>query len=200
MKAEEKLESSKNKEAYDLVDNKIMFSSQIKIKDDSLHSVLDSVDREIQFYRKRAGQVFFIGILVEVLILAGREKIVVPTKWPWLDSFIYSIFFVAVAIIGIALGSEYMNRIHKLKDSRNNLFEKLGITNIYTKIGGARLSEIEVLYVVLTFLSSGGIIITWLNESSDHGFNFLFWFNIILGFLGLLYVLCKLVVWILFKR
>jgi hypothetical protein len=74
-------------------------------------TILQAVDREIDFYRKRSGQVFFFSLLVEVLILAGREKILLPERWPLLQPTVYSILFIAVAAIGIALGAEYRGRI-----------------------------------------------------------------------------------------
>src|SRR5438270_12653014 len=79
-------------------------------------TVLQAIDREIDFYRKRSGEVFFFGLLVEVLILAGREKVVLTATSPLAQPIVYSIMFVAVAAIGIALGSEYRSRIRLLKD------------------------------------------------------------------------------------
>jgi hypothetical protein len=50
--------------------------------------ILEAIDREIAFYRRRAGQVFFLGLTVEVLILTGREKMVVPAAWPWIRPYL----------------------------------------------------------------------------------------------------------------
>lgn len=80
--------------------------------------VLEAIDREIAFYRSRAGQVFFLGLTVEVLILAGHEKIVVPAAWPWIRPLSYGVLFIAVAALGILLGREYRDRIHRLKSAR----------------------------------------------------------------------------------
>ena len=89
-------------------------------------SVLQSIDAEISFFRRRSGQVYFFGLLAEALILVGREKIILSrgtddSSWtapPWTDPLIQSVFFVAVAVIGIMLGSEYRRRISFLKLSR----------------------------------------------------------------------------------
>ena len=83
--------------------------------------ILEAIDREIAFYRRRAGQVFFLGLTVEVLILAGRERIVVPAAWPWIQPLSYGVLFIAVAAVGILLGREYRGRIHVLKRERKKL-------------------------------------------------------------------------------
>jgi len=136
-------------------------------------AVLRALDREIAFYRKRSGQVFFFGLLVEVLIIAGKETIVFveqipnlagPEKIPTLAGrVVYSILFIAVAAVGIALGAEYRRRIRILKDSRAKVLQELGFEFVYPSASDQGLSEIQVLYVVLVLLSSGGIILVWLN-------------------------------------
>lgn len=78
-------------------------------------SVLESIDRELDFYRKRAGQVFFFGLLTEVLILAGKEEILLGNRWPVLRPALYTLMFVLVAYTGYRLGNEYKVRIHTLK-------------------------------------------------------------------------------------
>ncbi|MFZ5449351.1 MAG: hypothetical protein ACOZFS_12005 [Thermodesulfobacteriota bacterium] len=134
--------------------------------DENIEHVLQAIDRELSFYRRRAGQVFFLGLLLEVLILAGKEQIAIKIPWVGIRPFVYSIFFIAVAFIGIALGYEYRNRIHILKEARNRIIirYKLDDIDIYPKTGGIIISEIVMLYVVLSSLSTCGIIIVWLNE------------------------------------
>lgn len=128
-------------------------------------AVLRGLDREIAFYRKRAGEVFFFGLLVEVLILAGKEKIFFVETIPTLAGLVvYSLLFIAVAAVGIALGAEYRRRIRILKDSRAKVLQKLGFEFVYPSATDQGLSEIQVLYVVLVLLSSGGIILVWLNH------------------------------------
>lgn len=123
-------------------------------------SVLEALDRELDFYRKRAGQVFFFGLLVEGLILAGKEQVLLGNRWPWVRPITYTLMFIAVAAIGTTLGSEYRARIHTLKDSRLRLLKDLKHHNVYP--ADRRISEIKVMYVVLWFLSSVGVILVWL--------------------------------------
>jgi hypothetical protein len=160
-------------------------------------AVLEAVDQEVAFYRKRAGEVFFFGLLVEVLILAGREKISPPETGPLVNRPTYSILFIAVAAIGIALGSEYRRRIRLLKDNRARILSNLGFEFVYPSKQDQNLSEIQVLYVVLAFLSSGGIILVWLKlvigeERPSRGF----WVFILIGGVGLLYSALKVVQWL----
>ncbi|MDH5186772.1 MAG: hypothetical protein OEW70_06885 [candidate division WOR-3 bacterium] len=139
-------------------------------------SLLEALDREIAFYRNRAGKVFFYGLIVEFLILAGRETIKVPSKWVWMQPTAYTLLFIAVAAVGIALGWEYRNRIHILKDRKMNLLEIIKGEHVYVPKGSQALSEIEVLYVVLVFLSSSGIFLVWFNALVNGGNrSWLFW-------------------------
>ena len=118
---------------------------------------IEAIDREIAFYRRRAGQVFFLSLTAEILILAGRERIVVPRAWPWIQPLSYGLLFMAVAAFGILLGREYRSRIHVLKSERKERVD------FDAPSGGLILSEIEMLYVVLVFLSSSGLVLVWLN-------------------------------------
>ena len=164
-------------------------------------NILKAIDREIGFYRRRAGQVFFFGLLVEGIIIAGREKVFAETAISWVQPLIYSILLAAVAAVGIALGSEYRRRIHFMKDSRVELLEKLHYNFIYPTEADQKLSEIQVLYVVLTFLSSAGITLVWLKPlCSEIPLDFFYYipFSIFLliGVSGLLYSMWKLGGWL----
>lgn len=173
--------------------------------------LLDAIDREIAFYRHRAGQVFFVSLAVEVLILAGREKIVVPKTEPWIQPLTYGMLFVAVAVFGILLGREYRDRIHKLKAERRKK------ADFDPPSGGFTLSEIEMLYIVLVFLSSAGLILVWVNAlkitlppnegalnqevelwdlNKASPFWGLFWSFVALGGFGILWVSWKILRWL----
>lgn len=155
-----------------------MSEAEIAPGDLSVNSraVLEAVDRELAFFRRRAGQVFFLSLLIEVLILGGRESIAVQPVQPWIKPLSYSILFIAVATVGIVLGREYRARIHVLKHYRSGIIRELVKEDTHPPIGGLRLSEIEMLYVVLVFLSSCGIILVWLNGlDTQEDFPPLFW-------------------------
>lgn len=163
-------------------------------------AAIEAIDREVEFYRKRAGQVFFFSLLVEVLILAGRESIQAPELWMWLKPLLYSIMFIAVAAVGSALGAEYRRRIHILKNHRSGMMHTLAQGAAYPRTGGLKLSEIEMLYVVLVFLSSGGLVISWLrvmnvDEPLTTVFWWMFWFFQLLAACGLGWVAWKSVAW-----
>lgn len=123
-------------------------------------SVLESLDRELGFYRKRAGQVFFFGLLAEVLILAGKERILLGDRWPILRPLIYSVMFVMVAYFGRRFGTEYKDRIHTLKRNRQELLKNLGYEIDYPR--DRPLSEIKSINFILGFLSIIGIVLVWL--------------------------------------
>ena len=129
---------------------------------DLFQTVLESIDREIAFFRRRAGQVFFFGLLVEAFILTGKGKITMPENWTWQRPYLGTLFFLAVLAVGVSLGSEYRRRIRFLKKRRRVLFINYDLGNVYPDLEKQILSEIEVLYVSLFFLSSAGILISWL--------------------------------------
>jgi hypothetical protein len=175
-------------------------------------SLLEGIDREVAFYRHRAGQVFFYGLLVEILILAGQEKesILIPDLASWVVPLVYSVLFLAVVTIGITLGSEYRQRIRILKDARVELLEKLKYLNIYPSDAEQKVSEIQVLYVVLIFLSSCGSILVWMNSLNSPGnnqmclnlpvdnkiaFYLLFCIFVVLGLVGVVYSIYRVVKW-----
>lgn len=150
--------------------------------------ILEALDREIAFYRRRSGQVFFFGLLVEAFILAGREQVFLKEEgWEVQRAIIYTIFFIAVAAVGIFLGSEYRRRIHKLKKSRLELFKELGKPNLYPTDKDQWLSEIQVLYFVLTFLSSTGIVLVWVKGYKVQLILYIFVAIVCLVFLALIF-------------
>jgi hypothetical protein len=127
-------------------------------------SVLESIDRELDFYRKRAGQVFFFGLLAEILILAGKERILLGDRWPALRPALYTLMFGLVAYTGYRLGNEYKVRIHTLKHSRRNLLEDQNYKTEYPI--GRDLSEIKFINFILVSLSIIGSILVWLTYVS----------------------------------
>ena len=70
-------------------------------------AILESVDRELAFFRRRSGQVYFLGLSAEAAILVGGRQLPAPPSWDWLASLGASLFFYAVAVAGIILSSEY---------------------------------------------------------------------------------------------
>lgn len=118
--------------------------------------VLGSVDNEIAFYRRRAGQVFFLGVSAEAVIFAGASQISVPEASALGGRVVYYLFFSAVAAVGIFLGLLYQHRIRELKRKRDDLVESASFPRMYPSISSWQ-SEILVLCVSLVFLSCVGV-------------------------------------------
>jgi len=70
-----------------------------------------------------------------------------------------------VAAIGIILGREYRARIHSLKNNRTVLLRQMKYEDQYPD--NRNVSEIRVMYFVLVFLSSVGIILVWLTFAGN---------------------------------
>jgi len=123
--------------------------------------ILDSIDREIDFLRKRSGYIYFFLFLVEGLFLVGDRKLVFPIEWDLISRVVNSILFAAIGFIGRYLGVEYRDRIHQLKDNRKKVLENCGYKDVYPHSKKKR-SEIKTLYWLLFFLSGAGVLITLL--------------------------------------
>lgn len=168
---------------------------------EATNAALEAVDRELAFFRRRAGQVFFLSLLVEAVILTGQEELAISFRTSWASPFALSVMFAAVAIVGSSLGAEYRARIHKLKKARLGLTRRLTAGNdLYPRTGGLRLSEIQMLYVVLVFLSSAGVVLVWqhaISEGAERSVPFEFVFRAcnFLASLGLLWAIQMLLIW-----
>jgi len=123
---------------------------------------LSSIDRELAFYRKRSGQVFFIGMSLEVAILLGQQRMPGHPVWPWLAPFTITVLFYAVAAGGIVLGSEYRRRIRHIKNSRTRLLAAHAVGNPFPSDREEKVSEIQVLYVALISSSALGSLVAWI--------------------------------------
>lgn len=121
-----------------------------------LEPLLNSIDREIAFYRRRSGQVFFLGVSSEAAIVVGAYQLKVQYYWEHLESILLCYYFFAVAFVGIILGLEYRRRIRYLKENRANLI-KMGDYDksqlIYPSSDQQVVSEIQVLICTLTSIS-----------------------------------------------
>lgn len=130
----------------------------------ALSPVLDSLDREIAFYRHRAGQIYFFGLLAEVAIIIGKEEIELSGLPSWVNPAVSTFFFIAVALVGTILGSEYRRRIRFLKTRRDMFLRSFLNRLTFPHLKQETISEIQVLYFVLGSMSSMGIFISWLKE------------------------------------
>jgi hypothetical protein len=122
----------------------------------TLVQYLESIDREIAFYRRRSGQVFFLGVSSEAAIVVGAYKLEVKYFWKFLEPLAVSYFFFAVAFVGIILGLEYRRRIRILKKNRADLIERGYYDKnhlIYPSFDEQVVSEIQVLIWTLIFTS-----------------------------------------------
>jgi len=125
--------------------------------------VMEAIDREISHYRKRVGQVFFYGFLLEVLIIGGEKKILLSGVDPTAKVIVYTIFFAAIPMIAALLGHEYLSRIRMLKQSRESLLRSFSLENVFPNGQDHFVNEIWTLWSVLAVLSAAGASIFWLN-------------------------------------
>jgi hypothetical protein len=137
---------------------------------DLFRSALESVDRELAFYRSRSGQIYLVALSAEALIIVGREQIKIENVALWMVPLIVSLAFLAVAVVGTVLGAEYRRRIRQLKRSRKDLCELALRRDIHPSSEERRVSEIGVLYFVLWFTSVGGCVIAWLRTFPNRRF------------------------------
>ncbi len=90
-----------------------------------LRTAVESVDRELAFYRSRSGQIYLVALSAEALIIIGKEQLKFENPQPpgWMVPLVTSLAFLGVAVVGTVLGAEYRRRIHQLKENRKDLVE-----------------------------------------------------------------------------
>jgi hypothetical protein len=130
---------------------------------ETVRTAIESVDREIAFYRSRSGQIYLFALSAEALIIVGREKLDIDKAEAWVSPLLASLAFISVAVVGTVLGAEYRRRIHDLKRNRTDLLSKL---NLYP--AKRLVSEIQVLYYVLWLTSAAGCGIAWLRAYPEN--------------------------------
>lgn len=129
-----------------------------EMESDPLQALVQSIDRELAFYRSRSGQIYLVSLTAEALLIVGREQISVKDAPLWMAPLILTVAFLAVAVVGTVLGAEYRRRIHTLKASRATLVGD----SVHPASADRRISEIQVLYFVLWLTSTGGSVVAWL--------------------------------------
>ncbi len=125
--------------------------------------LIEAIDRELSHYRKRVGQIFFFGFFLEVLVLGGKEKILLGGVSETEKAIIYTLLFLTIPSIALLFGREYLSRIHMLKESRNSFLELFGLNDVFPISRHHRVNEIHTMTGVLVSLSLAGIIIFWVN-------------------------------------
>jgi hypothetical protein len=73
--------------------------------------------------------------------------------------------YYAVAAAGIVLGSEYRRRIRFIKNTRAQLFVGRPVGSPFPTEHDEKISEIQVLYVVLISSSMLGSVVAWIYAS-----------------------------------
>ena len=121
---------------------------------------IEALDREIAHYRKRAGQIYFFGFLLEVMILGGKESIQLGDIGNLYIAIIYTILFLSILAAAYYFGDVYWARISNLKKNRSTVLTDAKLTDMYQ---GETKNEIKSLSWLLLCLSLAGIVIIWLN-------------------------------------
>ena len=135
----------------------------------SAKDILESLDREVHYYRTRLNQFFAYALTAQVLVATGVSTI--PLKGPIIGSIIYTLFFLLIAVISTFFRTTYVKRIHFLKKKRNKLMEKSGFGKYKPfgpggVMGGSKDAfRPSYLYLVSVWaLSIIGVFIAWFSK------------------------------------
>lgn len=131
------------------------------MKVESQH-VLESIDRELAFYRKRVGEVIFFALAVDVAIVTGDKTLPIAESYPLVAAVAMSLLFLVVALAAFVLGREYSERIHHLKNTRIDLVKE-GYGDVFPQRGRRHVSEIGTLVLLVSILSIAGIFLAWVD-------------------------------------
>src|SRR5437763_17129712 len=81
-----------------------------------LRIAVESVDRELAFYRSRSGQIYLVALSAEALIIIGKEQLKFENPQPpgWMVPLVTSLASPGGAVVGTVLGAEYRRRINQM--------------------------------------------------------------------------------------
>lgn len=131
--------------------------------------LLESLDREIAYYRGRLSWLFTYSLAVQLVVASGSVSI--SFSMPWVRRTVYSTFFVAIAIFATLIRNSYVARVYMVRKARKELVEAAGYPDPYVGPGGhvtktkRVLSPSKIYLLTLWSLSALGILIAWLGGS-----------------------------------
>ena len=134
-----------------------------KNKEDILYinNVIESIDRELDFYRKRVFTVYSSIVTLQVLLITGQQ--VIKLFVPLWTNIAYSVVFVLLVIFVALFNASYKQRIYDLRHAKINLCNKAGYQGVFPEPGGSHSPSPSKLYVsTIALISALGLTIIWL--------------------------------------
>lgn len=81
--------------------------------------LLESMDKELKYYRNRMFAVFSYAIGLEILVITG--KITIRSQFPTLTNIAYSVLLMIIVFFVFRFQDSYRIRIHRIRWEKNNL-------------------------------------------------------------------------------
>jgi len=131
--------------------------------------VLESLDREIYYYRSQLTWLFTYSLAAQVLLLTGLRTL--PLSNRTLAKIIYSSLFMLIAVVSTLFRNAYIKRIYFLRSRRNELVEHAGFEVFYDPGGvmaGSKSSlSPSALFLICVWAFSGlGVAVVCLGNIS----------------------------------
>jgi hypothetical protein len=125
--------------------------------------VISSVEKEIDFYRKKQMLVYGMAIAAQVVVITGQQRVSVAN--PSLASWIYTLFFLLIAPLSCILAYSYARRVYHLRDQRIRLIKDAGFKNVFQSHRDTPKPSPSWLYLSsISLLSLVGTLWVWMGQ------------------------------------
>jgi len=132
--------------------------------------LLESLDREIAYYRGRLSWLFTYSLAVQLVV--ASSSISVSFTPPIVKRITYSAFFIIIGVLATLIRNSYVARVYKVREARKMLVEHAGCADPYVGPGGhvterkRVLSPSKIYLMTLWAVSALGIVVVWFGSST----------------------------------
>lgn len=127
-------------------------------------AILESMDRDLDYYRKRLFNVFYAVITMQVILVTGSQAIKVDN--PSLKNIVYILIFILLTVFVYLFRKEYVQRIYHLRDERRDICRKyFPDFEPFPETGGTTLRPSVLFVVLIAALSIFGAFLTLLSKA-----------------------------------
>lgn len=122
-----------------------------------LAEVLQHIQAELLFYRKRYLSIHYFSLLIQVLLISGKATILI--KGIFVTNLMYLFVFISVVILNVCFSNSYAERIHKIREIRCEILNNAGYCNVLPKHEYFKTKSPNWLYsITIAMVSTVGVL------------------------------------------
>jgi hypothetical protein len=128
----------------------------------SSKDLIESLDRELHFYRSRLNWLYTYSLLAQIAVITGQQNIPLPGL---AIKIVYPFVFALIGIVAIKLRFSYCERTNHIRDKRALILKDNGYQDYLPPHQYFKTTSPSKLYIVAVLtLSILGIVITLFSE------------------------------------